>query len=85
MADFEWRESEEGGVRRLVCARPSGYTASIVVDGDRVAVELEKSGATKKTIDEPPRPVPSAEVEGTVTCWRREIEARLTELESGHS
>lgn len=84
-SEYTWAVHEDGGGRRFVLQRPSGYTGTVTVEGERVSARLWKEREAKPAIDEPPRALPAGDVDRAVSECQRRIERRLTELESGHS
>jgi hypothetical protein len=85
MADIEWKEETGAGMRRLVCLRPSGYEARILVFGNELSARLGKPQENKDSFAVPPHAVPAEEVEPTVERLKAEIASRLDLLENGHS
>jgi hypothetical protein len=84
-SQVDWTEERSGGARRIVALRPSGYEARIVVVGNDVSARLGKPQESKDSFVVAPHGVPADEVEPTVERLKAEIEARLAQLESGHS
>ena len=85
MADIEWKEERGTGLRRLVCLRPSGYEARILVFGNELSARLGKPQESRDTFAVAPHEVAAEDVEPTVERLKAEIESRLDTLESGHS
>jgi hypothetical protein len=85
MSIYDWEEERGAGLRRLICHRPSGYEARIVVAGNEVSARLWRPREGCDSFTLAPAEYPPGDVPGTVDRIRAEIEDRLDEIESGHS